>query len=60
MNRLLKFLGFINCFICKKMLHKFNAKIGYFADSPEDFEAGGYSELVCDGCIEWMENHING
>jgi len=32
--------------------------IGHFIDSPKDTR--GYPELVCKGCKEWIEGHING
>ena len=58
--KFLKLLGFTKCNMCSKIIHKYWAYIRPFADSPKDFEAGGYQAPVCKSCDYWCEEHQRG
>lgn len=60
LNKILGLLGFIRCYLCKKLLHKTKAISRHFADSPKDFESGGYSAKICKSCDYWCEEHQRG
>ncbi len=58
--KLLKLLGFTKCWGCGKVIHKHWAYIRPFADSPKDFEAGGYKAPICESCDYQYEEHQGG
>ena len=58
MNKLLELLGFINCSMCGKRIHKRNAVTRRFIDSPKDVY--GYPARICIGCDYWCEEHQRG
>lgn len=43
------------CYMCGKWILKNKMYWQRFADSPKDFEAGGYKALVCEPCAEECE-----